>query len=79
MTSVDIAFFDHREKFYLPDLQLIEDLKLFRVGSLAIADNTDFPGVQDYLEYVKAGGRGVAESVKYESQSLRRRVSRVDR
>lgn len=70
VTSVDMAFFDHWEKFYLPDLQLIEDLKLFRVGSLAIADNTDFPGAPDYLEYVKAGGRGVVGSVKYESTSF---------
>jgi catechol O-methyltransferase len=70
VTSVDMAFFDHWEKFYLPDLQLIEDLKLFRVGSLAIADNTDFPGSPDYLKYVKAGGSGVAESVKYESLSF---------
>lgn len=69
VTSVDMAFFDHWEEFYLPDLQLIEDLKLFRVGSLAIADNTDFPGAPDYLKYVKAGGRGVG-SLKYESQSF---------
>ncbi|KAJ5354960.1 uncharacterized protein N7496_012172 [Penicillium cataractarum] len=70
VTSVDMAFFDHWEEFYLPDLQLVEDLKLFRLGSLAIADNTDFPGAPDYLKYVKAGGRGVAGSVKYESQSF---------
>jgi catechol O-methyltransferase len=70
VTSVDMAFFDHWEEFYLPDLQLIEDLKLFRVGSLAIADNTDFPGAPDYLKYVKAGGRGSAGSVKYESLSF---------
>ncbi|KAF9882802.1 hypothetical protein FE257_005134 [Aspergillus nanangensis] len=61
--AVDMAFFDHWEKFYLPDLQLCEDLRLFRVGSLAIADNTDFPGAPAYLEPVfsliiinKAGG-----------------------
>lgn len=70
VASVDMAFFDHWEEFYLPDLQLIEDLKLFRVGSMAIADNTDFPGAPDYLKYVKAGGRRVAGSVKYESQSF---------
>lgn len=70
VTSVDMAFFDHWEEFYLPDLQLIEDLKLFRVGSLAIADNTDFPGAPDYLKYVKAGGRGAAGSVKYASVSF---------
>lgn len=57
VTSVDMAFFDHWEEFYLPDLQLIEDLKLFKVGSLAIADNTDFPGAPDYLKYVCEGRR----------------------
>lgn len=70
VTSVDMAFFDHWEKFYLPDLQLIEDLKLFHVGSLAIADNTDFPGAPDYLRYVKAGGRGSPGGVRYESTSF---------
>ncbi|KAJ5698811.1 S-adenosyl-L-methionine-dependent methyltransferase [Penicillium macrosclerotiorum] len=70
VTSVDMAFFDHWEKFYLPDLQLIEELKLFRIGSLAIADNTDFPGAPDYLKYVKAGGKGAATSVQYQSRSF---------
>ncbi|KAJ5117964.1 S-adenosyl-L-methionine-dependent methyltransferase [Penicillium atrosanguineum] len=65
--GVDMAFFDHWEKYYLPDLQLIEELKLFHVGSLAIADNTDFPGAPDYLKYVKAGGYG---GVKYDSKSF---------
>lgn len=70
ITSVDMAFFDHWEKFYLPDLQLIEDLGLWRLDSLAIADNTDFPGAPDYLRYVKEGGRGTDGSVKYESTSF---------
>ncbi|KAE8387479.1 hypothetical protein BDV23DRAFT_174609 [Aspergillus alliaceus] len=39
--GVDVAFSDYWEKFYLPDLQLCEDLGLFRKGS----------------KYVKAGGR----------------------
>ncbi|CAI7608501.1 unnamed protein product [Penicillium bialowiezense] len=69
VTSIDVAFFDHWEKFYLPDLQLIESLKLWRVGSLAIADNTDFPGAPEYLEYVRASASGVA-GVKYESKSF---------
>lgn len=69
VVSVDMAFFDHWEKLYLPDLQLIEQLKLFRVGSQAIADNTDFPGAPEYLKYVKAGGSG--NGVKYESQSFK--------
>ncbi|GIJ98201.1 hypothetical protein Aspvir_000316 [Aspergillus viridinutans] len=68
--AVDMAFFDHWEKFYLPDLQLCEDLNLFHTGSLVIADNTDFPGAPDYPAYVKAGGRGGKGTVRYDSQSL---------
>ncbi|KAJ5081118.1 S-adenosyl-L-methionine-dependent methyltransferase [Penicillium angulare] len=69
VTSVDMAFYDHWEKYYLSDLQLLEEKKLWRVGSLAIADNTDMPGAPDYLAYVKAGGSGAAGAVKYESKS----------
>ena len=76
VASVDMAFFDHWEEFYLPDLQLIEELKLWRVGSLAIADNTDFPGAPEYLAYVKAGGNGTAGSVKYESKSYETQAGR---
>lgn len=65
--EVDVVFIDHWEKYYLPDLKLVEELKLFHVGSLALADNTDMPGAPDYLAYVKKGGDG---PVKYESQSL---------
>ncbi|KAJ5729677.1 S-adenosyl-L-methionine-dependent methyltransferase [Penicillium malachiteum] len=71
VTSVDMAFFDHWEKFYLSDLQLIEELKLWREGSLAIADNTDMPGAPDYLAYVRAGGSGVAGAVKYETKTMK--------
>lgn len=65
--EVDMVFIDHWEQYYLPDLKLCEELKLFHVGSLVIADNTDMPGAPDYLEYVKKGGDG---PIKYESQSL---------
>ncbi|KAB8271972.1 S-adenosyl-L-methionine-dependent methyltransferase [Aspergillus minisclerotigenes] len=67
--GVDVAFFDHWEQFYLPDLQLCEDLGLFRMGSKVIADNTDFPGAPAYLEYVKSGGRQ-GGSYRYETESI---------
>lgn len=69
VTSIDVAFFDHWEKFYLSDLQLIEELRLWHVGSLAIADNTDFPGAPDYLEYIRASGSKVS-GVKYASETF---------
>jgi catechol O-methyltransferase len=67
--SVDVAFFDHREKFNVPDLRLCKDLGLFRKGSKAIADNTDFPGAPGYLEYVRAGGRQ-GGTYRYETKSI---------
>jgi catechol O-methyltransferase len=53
LTVIDALFLDHWKDRYLPDLQLCEDWKLFRVGSVIIADNTDYPGTllplaQDY-------------------------------
>lgn len=66
---VDMVFIDHWEKFYLPDLKLCEELKLFHKGSIVVADNTDFPGAPEYLAYVKKGGSGEKASVKYESVS----------
>ncbi|GES64992.1 O-methyltransferase [Aspergillus terreus] len=67
--GVDVVFFDHWEEFYVPDLRVCEDLGLFRVGALAIADNTDLPGAPAYLEYVRAGGRPGGE-VRWETRSL---------
>ncbi|PSR83004.1 S-adenosyl-L-methionine-dependent methyltransferase [Coniella lustricola] len=70
--QVDVVFIDHWEKFYLPDLKLVEELKLFHVGSVALADNTDMPGAPDYLAHVQKGGEG---PVKYESRSLKSQSS----
>jgi catechol O-methyltransferase len=44
LKSIDALFLDHWKDRYLPDIQLCEDLKLFRLGSVIIADNTDMPG-----------------------------------
>ena len=66
--KIDVLFIDHWEKFYLPDLQLVEELGLFRKGSLVLADNTDNPGTPAYLAYVKKGGSGEG-GVRYESVS----------
>lgn len=75
--GVDMAFIDHWEEYYLPDLQLCEKLGVFHKGSLVIADNTDFPGAPKYLEYVRSGGSGAVryESEGYTSQTKRGPVS----
>lgn len=65
--GVDAVFIDHFEQYYLPDLKLCEELKLFHPGSVVLADNTDMPGAPDYLAHVRKGGEG---SVKYETKSI---------
>jgi catechol O-methyltransferase len=56
----DVVLLDHWEKFYLSDLQVLEELGLVGGGSVVLADNTvRAPG---YLEYVRGGkGRSGAE------------------
>ena len=68
--NVDVAFIDHWEKYYVPDLQLCEELKILHLNSVVLADNTDYPGAPTYLKYVKAGGSGVPGAVRYESESV---------
>lgn len=53
--SVDMILVDHYEKFYVPDLQVCEELGLLRNGSVVLADNVLRPGAPEYLDYVKAG------------------------
>ncbi|KIX09643.1 uncharacterized protein Z518_00724 [Rhinocladiella mackenziei CBS 650.93] len=68
--KADVLFLDHWKYYYLSDLQLCEDLKMLRKGSLVIADNTDIPGVPEYVEYVRNGGRGGHGTVKYTSETF---------
>jgi len=67
--TIDVLFLDHWKDCYLPDLRLCEDLGLLRVGTLVLADNTDFPGVPDYVAYVNAGGREDGAGVRYETRA----------
>ncbi|CAK7203864.1 hypothetical protein SEUCBS139899_006613 [Sporothrix eucalyptigena] len=67
--GVDVVFIDHWEQRYVPDLQLTEELGVLHVGSLVVADNTDFPGAPDYRAYVQAGGSGKPGAVKFETKS----------
>src|SRR3569833_3138 len=68
--KVDVVFLDHWKDVYLPDLKLVEQLKLLHVGSEIIADYTGFPGAPDYVEYVKKGGSGEPGAVRYKTESL---------
>jgi catechol O-methyltransferase len=62
-----VFLIDHWEKIYLSDLQFCEDLGMLKKGSVVIADNTDYPGAPDSVEYVRSGGR--AGKVKFESKA----------
>jgi catechol O-methyltransferase len=53
--SVELIFMDHWQDLYLPDLWLLEDLKVLNPGvSLLLADNVIMPGAPKYLEWVHA-------------------------
>ncbi len=75
--SVDMVFFDHWEKYYLPDLRVCEELRVLRMGSLVVADNTDKPGAPRYLEYVRAGGE--EGGVRYETKTYQSKGERTGR
>mmetsp|Transcript_27279 Transcript_27279/g.76162 ORF Transcript_27279/g.76162 Transcript_27279/m.76162 type:complete len:288 (+) Transcript_27279:142-1005(+) len=53
ITSIDVAFFDHSKDAYLPDLQSLEDNKMFHKGSVVVADNILLPGAPEYLSHVR--------------------------
>ncbi|EPE02855.1 hypothetical protein F503_01596 [Ophiostoma piceae UAMH 11346] len=46
-----------------------EELRVLRVGSAVIADNTAFPGAPDYVKDVINGGNGSPGSVQYSTRS----------
>ena len=51
---IDLLFLDHFKPFYVPDLQLCEQLGLIQQGSVLAADNVIWPGNPFYLEYVRS-------------------------
>lgn len=52
---VELIFMDHWQDLYLPDLWLLEGLKVLTPGkSLLLADNVIMPGAPKYLEWVHA-------------------------
>jgi catechol O-methyltransferase len=69
--KIDVLFLDHFQQYYLPDLKLCEDLGLFHEGTVILADNMDRPDPQEYVKYVRAGGRGGENSVKFVSEMVK--------
>lgn len=51
---IDLVFVDHYDKYYVPDLRVLESLKLIGPGSILVADNIYIPGAPEYLEYIKS-------------------------
>ncbi|EKG16872.1 O-methyltransferase family 3 [Macrophomina phaseolina MS6] len=68
--DVDAVLLDHWKDFYISDLQACEELGLLRKGSIVLADNVKFPGVPEYLEYVKKGvAEKSADGFRYSTQT----------
>ncbi|XP_043928945.1 transmembrane O-methyltransferase [Protopterus annectens] len=53
----DFVFMDHWKRCYLRDLQLLEEERLLREGTIILADNVIFPGAPHFLQYVKTCGK----------------------
>ncbi|KAJ4382619.1 hypothetical protein N0V86_001841 [Didymella sp. IMI 355093] len=68
--QVDVVLLDHWKDVYLSDLVLCEKLQVFHEGSIIFADNTDYPGAPDYIEYVKRGGSGLPGATRYATETL---------
>ncbi|XP_069496394.1 transmembrane O-methyltransferase homolog [Ambystoma mexicanum] len=55
--KLDFVFIDHWKRFYLRDLQLLEEHDLLQEGTIILADNVIFPGAPHFLQYVKSCGK----------------------
>ncbi|TLD20854.1 S-adenosyl-L-methionine-dependent methyltransferase [Venturia nashicola] len=51
---IDVLLLDHWDKYYRSDVELCVELGMLKAGSLIMADNTDFPGASDYMQFVTA-------------------------
>lgn len=59
----DLIFLDHWKGLYKRDLQLIEQRKLIRPGSIVVADNVgERFNPEEYLDYVRNCGRYLSEN-----------------
>ncbi|KAG8455940.1 hypothetical protein GDO86_001947 [Hymenochirus boettgeri] len=55
--TVDFVFIDHWKDRYLIDTKMLEEFRVLREGSVLLADNVVYPGVPDFLQYVRTCGR----------------------
>lgn len=51
--TIDLLFLDHCKTAYLSDFKLIERGGLIKTSSVIVADNILYPGVPDYVEYIR--------------------------
>ncbi len=64
-TPYDLVFLDHWKDLYTSDLQLIEQRKLLKAGSIVVADNVgDIFSPETFLDYVRNCGHYHCESRK---------------
>ncbi|NXW90922.1 TOMT methyltransferase, partial [Alopecoenas beccarii] len=57
LAQADFVFMDHRKRWYLRDLRLLETHRLLAPGATVLADNVLFPGAPHFLQYAKTCGR----------------------
>lgn len=56
--TFDVVFLDHWKEHYLRDIELIEQHRLLRTGSVVVADNVGpYFGADAYLDHVRKCGR----------------------
>lgn len=55
--TLDFVFLDHAKDQYTPDTKLLEECRMLKEGSVLLADNVVYPGIPDFLEYVRTCGR----------------------
>ncbi|XP_056408307.1 catechol O-methyltransferase-like [Hyla sarda] len=55
--TLDFVFLDHSKDQYTSDTKLLEKCHLLKEGSVLLADNVVYPGIPDFLEYVRTCGR----------------------
>jgi len=62
---VDLVFIDHDKASYLDDLKLLEKYNILRRGTVVVADNVVYHGIQTYLDHVR--NSGLYSSVLYKA------------
>lgn len=65
---IQFLMIDHDKDSYLKDLQILEKSGLIRSGTVVVADNVIFAGIDEYLDYVHGlAARGIVRTCTKEA------------